>query len=73
MTVQNGHVVSEASDAQVIPAAEIEVDCLIELHITRITDGGTGGDSKNLFGLQLDLHYQKDRIGTELKVPPFRT
>ena len=73
MTVQNGHVVSEASDLQAIPAAEIEVDCLIELHITRITDGGAGGDAKNLFGLQLDLHYQKDRIGTELKVPPFRT
>lgn len=77
MTAQNAHVVTEADDtvspSQVIPAADVEVDCLIELHVTRLTDGGAGGDAKTLFGLQLDLHYQKDRIGTQLKEPPFRT
>ena len=75
MTVQNAHVVTEADDtaspSQVIPAAEVEVDCLVMLHVKRLTDGGAGGDAKTLFGLQLDLHYQKDRIGTVSKAPPF--
>lgn len=71
MTVQNGHMVVEASDLQAIPAALVEVDCMILFKLERLTDGGAGGDAKSCFGLQLDLHYLMDRIGTVSKAPDF--
>lgn len=75
MSVQYGHMVVEASDLQTIPATEVEVDCLILIRIERLTDGlgGAGGDSLNVFGMQVDLHYLMDRLGTINKAPDFYT
>lgn len=73
MTTQYGHMVVEASDLQAIDGTTLEVDCLIEFRVKRITDGGAGGDGLAVFGLQLDCHYQKDRLGTIGKAPDFYT
>ena len=65
------HMITEASDAQAFIAPEI--DSLIFMTVTRgstsdtYPDTGTGG----VFGLYVDLHYQKDRFGTPNKAPDF--
>lgn len=72
LTTQYGHVVTEVTDNDVIPSAQIEVDSLIMMRVARIADGASPtGDALDVFGLTVDLHYQKDRFGTPNKAPNF--
>lgn len=62
------HMISEVTDANAIDAPE--VDSLIFCRLTRITNGGSD-NANNIFGLTVDMHYQKDRFGTPNKAPDF--
>lgn len=62
------HMIVEALDAQAFVAPE--VDALIIMDVKRITNGGTE-NTDDVFGLFVDLHYQKDRFGTPQKAPDF--
>lgn len=65
------HMITEASDAQAFTAPE--VDSLILMKVSRgstsdtYPNTGTGG----VFGLYVDIHYQRDRFGTPNKAPDF--
>ena len=62
------HMIVEASDAQAFTAPE--VDSLILMRVRRVTNGGTD-NTDQVFGLFVDIHYQKDRFGTPQKSPNF--
>ena len=49
-----------------------EVDTIINIKLTRITNGGTD-NTDTVFGLFVDLHYESDGYGTPLRIPPFYT
>jgi hypothetical protein len=66
---QYQHFISEVADADAFDA--FEADTLVLMRVFR--DGGHGNDT---FGAAVsaftaDLHFQKDRIATPNKVPPF--
>ena len=65
------HYITECSDAQAFTAPE--VDSLIMMRIRRGSTSDTYSDIGNghVFGLYVDLHYQKDRFGTVNKAPDF--
>ena len=62
------HMISEVSDAAAIDMPEI--DTLIVIRLERVTNGGTD-NTDDVFGIFVDLHYQKDRFGTPQKAPDF--
>lgn len=62
------HMITEASDAQAFDAPE--VDSIIVMRARRVTNAGTD-NTDDVFGLFVDLHYQKDRFGTAQKAPDF--
>lgn len=62
------HMIVEATDAEAIDAPEI--DSLIIMRVRRVTNGGTDNGDQ-VFGLFVDMHYQKDRFGTRYKSPDF--
>lgn len=62
------HMISEVTDAQAFDAPE--VDSLVIMRVRRITNGGTD-NTDDVFGMFVDLHYQKDRFGTKNKAPDF--
>lgn len=62
------HMIVEASDAQALDAPE--VDSVVMMRFRRITNGGTN-NTDDVFGLFVDIHYQKDRFGTPQKAPDF--
>lgn len=62
------HMITEVSDAQAVTAPE--VDSIIIMDVKRITNGGTD-NADTVFGLFVDIHYQKDRFGTPQKSPDF--
>lgn len=62
------HMVSEVGDANAIDAPE--VDSLVLLRLKRITNGATE-NTDAIYGLTVDLHYQKDRLGTPQRAPNF--
>jgi len=49
-----------------------EIDSLILVHLTRITNGGTENTDK-VFGLFFDIHYEAQQYGSENSVSPFYT
>lgn len=62
------HMISEVVVGDAFDAPE--VDSVVIIKITRITNGGTN-NGDDIFGLFVDLHYQMERIGTPGKVPDF--
>lgn len=64
--VAGEHIVLECSDAQAFNA--LEPDTLVLVSFELLATSGIVGD---IFGLQGDLHYQKDLIGTPNKAPNF--
>ena len=62
------HMVTEMSTS--IPLTNIEVDSIIMLKLTRVSNGGTD-NSDDIFGITVDLHYQTDRISTINRAPNF--
>jgi hypothetical protein len=63
------HMITEASDAQAISTPE--VDSLILMNVELESSSGFGTPADDIFGLFVDLHYQKDRDGTINKAPNF--
>ena len=47
-----------------------EVDSLVLVHLTRVTNGGTE-NTDDIYGLFVDLHYETDRVSTPSRTPPF--
>lgn len=62
------HMITETSAANAFTVPE--VDSLVLLRLRRVTNGGTD-NADDVFGLFVDLHYQKDRFGTPQKSPDF--
>lgn len=62
------HMITEMSDAQAITAPE--VDSVVMVRLRRVTNGGTN-NTDDVFGLFVDIHFQKDRFGTPNKAPDF--
>ena len=62
------HMIVEATDDQAFDAPE--VDSLIIMRVRRVTNGGTD-NADQVFGMFVDMHYQKDRFGTLNKAPDF--
>jgi hypothetical protein len=62
------HMVSEIE----VPVSDdnFEVDGLILVHITRITNGGTN-NTDNVFVLTADCHYQTLGFSTKNRIPDF--
>ena len=62
------HMVTEvvAGDAIVVP----EVDSIVMIRVRRITNSGTD-NTDAVFGLYVDMHYQRERLGTPGKAPDF--
>lgn len=63
------HMITECTDAQSIDMPE--VDSLILLTVELDAASGFGTPADDIFGLYVDLHYQKDRFGTLNKAPDF--
>lgn len=63
------HMITEASDAQAIDMPE--VDSLVFMNVELQAASGFGTPADDIFGLYVDLHYQKDRFGTPQKSPDF--
>jgi hypothetical protein len=65
------HQIAEVSDGDAIDSASVEPDTLVLVRIFRdashVNDTFTG----DAFGLECDLHYQRDRVGTKNKAPDF--
>lgn len=47
-----------------------DIDSLIILHLTRVTNGGTE-NTDGVFGLFVDLHYEAQQYGTVNRAAPF--
>jgi len=62
------HMITEVSDGDAFTAPE--VDSIIMMRLRRVTNGGTD-NSDDVFGVFVDLHYQKARLGTINKAPNF--
>ena len=62
------HMIVEVSDTAAIEVPEI--DTIIILRLERVTNDGTD-NTDDVFGIYVDLHYQKDRFGTPQKAPDF--
>lgn len=62
------HMITEATDTQTFDAPE--VDSIVIMRIRRVTNGGTD-NTDQVFGIFVDLHYQRDRFGTPQKSPNF--
>lgn len=62
------HMIVEATDAQAVTAPE--VDSLIIMRVRRVTNAATD-NADDVFGMFVDIHYQKDRFGTVNKAPDF--
>jgi hypothetical protein len=63
------HMVSEVGETTGAFTAP-EVDSLVNMRLKRVTNGGTENTDR-CYGLTVDLHYQKDRLGTPQKAPNF--
>jgi hypothetical protein len=61
------HMVTESTG---ISSAEYEVDGLILINITRVTNGGTD-NTDDVFLLMSDIHYQSNDTATRNKAPNF--
>ena len=59
------HMITECTDAQAIPAPEVDSLVLVGCEL----DAKGTGDT--VFGLFVDIHYQIDRFGTPRKAPDF--
>lgn len=70
---QYKHLISEVSDADAIPATNLEPDTFVKCRIFR--DGSNALDTfaANVHAWRCDLHYQVARIGTRRKAPNFFT
>lgn len=62
------HMIAEVADGDAFLAPE--VDSIIMMRLRRITNGGTD-NANTVFGLFVDLHYQRERTGTPNKAPDF--
>lgn len=63
------HMVSEVGETTGAFTAP-EVDSLVMMRLKRVTNGGTENTDR-CYGLTVDLHYQKDRLGTPQRAPNF--
>ena len=59
------HIISEVSDNAAFAAPEPDSVVLTRVKLT------ANNSNANVFGLYVDLHYQKDRAGTRYKAPDF--
>lgn len=62
----------QISETAAVSSTELEVDCLIRLHLKRITNGGTN-NTDDIFVDTADIHYQSTNIATKNKAPNFYT
>lgn len=62
------HIVSEVSDGAAIDVPD--VDAIILMQIKRVTNGGTN-NTDAVFGHFVDIHYQRERLGTPNKAPDY--
>jgi hypothetical protein len=67
------HMIAEVAEVDAIDSASLEPDTIIRMRVFRdashVNDTFTG----DAFGFQVDLHYQRDRVGTKNKAPDFYT
>jgi len=61
------HMITESVSGFTTP----EVDSLIIVNVELLSATGFGTPADDIFGLYVDLHYQKDRLGTPQKAPDF--
>lgn len=66
-----GHRVAEVSDANVIPATNVEPDTVVLIRLFRDPTAVEDTFNEAVFAYQFDLHYQKNRVGTTGKRPDF--
>jgi hypothetical protein len=64
------HFVIETSEADAIPATQLEPDSMILMRVFRDT-GVAGNFAGNVFVFQADLHYQIGKFATPNKAPNF--
>jgi hypothetical protein len=62
------HMVAEVSDGDALTL--VEPDELVLIVLRRVTNGGTN-NTDQVFGLQVDLHYESTLVGTQNKAPDF--
>jgi hypothetical protein len=70
--VQYQHMVTEVDAQDAIPATNIEVDGMLIVEVSRITNGGTD-NTDNVFLIMSDVHHQADTFSTKNRAPPFYT
>jgi len=63
------HMIGEVSDNAAIAMPQVDSLILMTCELEAATGFGTPAD--DIFGLYIDLHYQKDREGTRYKSPDF--
>ena len=63
------HMITEVSDNDAFYAPE--VDSVVIIKVTRVTNTAASDKSTGVFGLFVDLHYQMERTGTLNKAPNF--
>jgi hypothetical protein len=62
------HMVAEISSS--ISVIDAEPDCIIMVHLRRVTNGATN-NANNIFVLTADCHYEANYVGTKNKAPNF--
>ena len=67
------HYVSEVSDANAIPATNIETDGFILMRVFRDATHPNDTFDDQVFGIAIDLHYQVSQAATPYKAPNFFT
>lgn len=70
-SAQYQHMITEVSDADAIAPTNTEVDSIIMIRLFRDAAHANDTATYTSFGLYVDLHYQKERIGTPNKAPDF--
>ena len=62
------HMIAEVTAGVAIQAPEI--DSILMMRLKRVTNGGTD-NTDDVFGIFVDLHYQRERTGSKNKSPDF--
>lgn len=72
VTDQYRHMVAEVAQGGGIPGTNVEPDALVLLRVFRAA--ATSSESTdNIFGLTVDIHYQKAKLGTKNRTPDFNS
>lgn len=65
------HMIGETSETDAIPSTNIEPDSMVLFRIFRDAAHANDTFTGDAFGIQVDLHYQREFVGTPNRSPDF--